>query len=127
MPNTNFVRSRRLIANFDTFDLSHSVFRYTNVKDARFYGKTLSSVDFSHANLQKTSFNNTFLIESQLQSALSIRDALLPNGTFGRDRNLIINGKGNCNSSLMKSWELKSGNVTTAMANKDNTNCYFLL
>ena len=128
MPNTNFVQVRRMIARFDRANLFMSVFSHANLKDANFYHSNyLSTVDFSNANLQKTTFTNTELTESQLRSGLSIRDARLPNGKFGRDKNLINNGEADCNSSLVSSWQLKAGNVTATMSDKDRNNCYFIL
>ena len=127
MPNTNFAQVRRMIASFDRGDLSMSVFWHANVKDAHFYNNDLTTINFSYANLQKTSFKNIELTESQLRSALSIRDTQLPNGTLGRDPNLIINGDAGCNNSVFGRWELKTGNVTETMSDKNRSNCYFLL
>ena len=127
MPNTNFVEARRMIASFEGADLLGSVFSHANVKEAHFYGNDLTTANFTFANLQKTDFTDTQLSESQLQSALPIQDARLPNGTLGRDGNLITNGKADCNSSLIERWEIKSGNVTATMLDKNSSNCYFVV
>jgi uncharacterized protein YjbI with pentapeptide repeats len=130
MHNTNFLQVRRMIAKFDNADLSMSIFSHANVKGASFYGFTsneLTTVNFSNANLQNTTFTKIKLTQEQLRSALSIRDAQLPDGTLGRDPNLIKNGEADCNSFRAESWELKIGNVTVTISEKNRNNCYFVL
>ncbi len=126
MPYTNFTEARRMIVSFDRTHLSTSDFRHANVKDAQFRDSNLDMVNFTLANLQKTNFTKTQITERQLRSALSIRGAQLPDGTPGRDSNLINNGPVVCNSSSVGSWKLQTGKITRKMSNVDS-NCYFVL
>ena len=73
-------------------------------------------------------FTDTNISDKQLRSALSIQDALLPNGTRAQDKNLINNGQADCNIPLIDSWELERDAVTVELSNKNNnTNCQFTL
>ncbi|CAF4261060.1 unnamed protein product [Rotaria sp. Silwood2] len=72
-------------------------------------------------------FTGTNITDGQLRSALSIHGARLPNGTLSHDTNLLNNSQADCNISLVDSWTLKTGNVTTMMSDKNNTNCQFTL
>lgn len=127
MPYTNFLQTRRIIASFDYADLSMSTFLHANLKNARFYENNLTTVNFSHANLQKTEFLQTRIEDSQLRSALSIRDARLPDGSLGKDPNLVKNGEADCNSSPRDSWKLQIGEIVTKVSDTNSSNCYYTL
>jgi uncharacterized protein YjbI with pentapeptide repeats len=127
MSHTNFTRTRCTAAHFDQADLSHSIFWNVNAKGAYFDRADLTNVNFSRSNLHETDFNNTKVTDSQLFSALSIRDARLPNGTLARDPNLINNGQADCNISLVKNWKLQTGKVTTEISDDNTSNCHFVL
>lgn len=126
MPYTNFIATRRMIVNFDHAHLSASVFRHANAKDAQFYGSNLDTVDFTHANLQRANFTKTVITKSQLQGAFSIRNAQLPDQTFGRDLNLIDNGPDICNDTLIGNWKIQTGKINRIMSS-DSNNCLFVL
>lgn len=88
---------------------------------------TFINVNFSEANLQNADFSNTALMQDQLQSALSTRDARLPNGSLFRNSNLIGNGYAQCNLSVSSQWKMRTGNITIG-ASKDQINeCHFVL
>jgi uncharacterized protein YjbI with pentapeptide repeats len=103
-----------------------SIFIHANARETTFNGADLTNVNFSLANLHKADFTNTSITESQLRSALSIRDARLPNGTLGRDSNLIKNGHADCNISFVDHWQLKKGNISTMKLDTDPNNCHFV-
>ncbi|CAF5019960.1 unnamed protein product [Rotaria magnacalcarata] len=67
------------------------------------------------------------MIDTQLESALSIQDAVLPNETLAHDENLIKNGKADCNTSLISDWTLSNVNVTVIMSSTSKSNCQFTL
>lgn len=90
MPSTNFIRTRRLVANFENAMLLGSNFSSANVKNAKFDFTNLTMVDFTLANLQDLDFRSTRISNEQLISALSIQDARLRNGTLGQDRRLAF-------------------------------------
>ncbi|CAF2063444.1 unnamed protein product [Rotaria magnacalcarata] len=124
---TNFMRAHCVGAYFARAILFHSTFSYANAKSTVFYRANLTDVEFSFANLYNADFADTQMTDSELWSALSIRDALLPNGTIARDPNLIKNGEADCNISLVNHWIVALGSVTTSMFDQRKNNCYFLL
>lgn len=104
-----------------------AVFTGANLKGSSFYGSRLSSSNFYLASLEEADFTNTTITDSQLQSALSIRNAKLPNGTLGQSRNLIKNGDANCNISLVSHWKVQNGNIVVMPSKKDRGECQFTL
>ncbi|CAM4813991.1 unnamed protein product [Rotaria magnacalcarata] len=127
MPYTKFERTRCIAAHFNYSNLSQSIFFQVNAKSASFNNADLTNTNFSLANLHKTNFAGTKVSCSQLNSALSIKDALLPNGTCVRDPNLVKNGYADCNTPLLLSWVLTHGNITIMKAEADFNNCHFAL
>ncbi|CAF1158305.1 unnamed protein product [Adineta ricciae] len=125
MPSSSFMQTRRMDVNFDRADLVESIFCHANARAARFYSSDLTRVNFTSANLQRAKFINTTIMENQLKSTLSIHDAQLPDGTLGRDSNLIMNGDANCNSPISQNWQLKVGNIMVMMSDQAKNNCYF--
>jgi hypothetical protein len=79
------------------------------------------------ANLENTDFTNSTIADNQLQSALSIRNAKLPNGTLGLGRNLVKNGDTNCNISLVNHWQVEIGNIAVVVFKNDRNQCRFSL
>ena len=123
--NDTFERSRCMLARFDNADLSMSSFWRANAKGASFNGANLLDVDFSRANLQEADLTNTGITDGQLLSALSIRDARLPNGTLGRDRSLIENGHADCRQSPYPHWQWQTGQIIPVVSGADLTECHF--
>ena len=127
MPQTNFSRAQRVLANFTEANLTMSDFRDANLREAQFNKATFTMVNFSGANLHLADLRDTSITSDQLSSALSIRDARLPDGTLGRDSNLIINGHAECGTSLDRSWIVESGSVATQKSSSTNNECVFAL
>lgn len=123
----DFQRTTCIATSFDNADLFKSTFRGANVKHTSFYGANLTNVDFSGANLYKVDFTNTKVTGSQLQNALSIQDVKLPDGTLAIDANLIKNDQADCNISVVNSWTLEKGNITTLRSDTNSTDCWFTL
>ena len=92
-----------------------------------FYDAKLRGANFSLANLRGVNFTNSTITDDQLQSALSIRDAILPNGTLGRSRNWIQNGNPNYNTFLVDHWHVQNGNITVVFSKKNRSKCHFSL
>lgn len=108
--------------------MSNSSFINSNIKRAIFKGADLTNVSFHGANLYKTNFIGTKISDEQLHSALSIQDAILPNGTRSHDNNLINNGQADCDILLDDSWESERGAINIEMSeDNNNTNCQFTL
>ncbi|CAF1050312.1 unnamed protein product [Adineta steineri] len=127
MPYTKFERTRCIAAHFDRANLSESTFYQVNAKNAFFNNAVLTHVTFSLTNLEKADFNGTEITYSQLERALSIRDALLPNGTRAHGTNLVNNGHADCNIPLHLAWMLTHGNITTMKTDTDFNNCHFIV
>jgi uncharacterized protein YjbI with pentapeptide repeats len=87
----------------------------------------LSNVSFLHANLYKADFSNANITDMQLDSALSIQNALLTDREPAQDKNLISNGQADCNIALVDNWILQTGNITTMISDKDVSKCHFVL
>ena len=117
MPDTMFVE-----CTFHSIDFS-----YANLEGSSFRGAVLNKSNFTLANLQKVDFTNTTIDDSQLQSALSIRDAILPNGTLGRGQNLVRNGDANCNVTLTKEWQVQTGSIAATTSKENRNECQFSL
>ncbi len=107
--------------------LRFSDFWHSNIKHAVFQSGYLVNVSFTGTNLYKADFNNTRMKGTELQNALSIQDAVLPNGTLASDTNLINNGQADCNISPFDSWTLKNGNITSTMSDQNSNDCQFNL
>ena len=127
MPHTIFEQTRCSAAHFDRANLSQSIFYQVNAKNAFFNNATLTKANFSLANLHQADFTGTKITYSQLQSALSIQAALLPNETYAHDPNLIKNGHADCNIPLLLTWTLIHGNITTMKTEADFNNCHFVV
>ncbi|CAF0834780.1 unnamed protein product [Adineta steineri] len=127
MPYTKFEQTRCIVAHFDRANLSKSIFYQVNAKNAFFNNAVLTHANFSLTNLEKADFNGTEITYSQLEMTLSIRDALLPNGTRAHGTNLVNNGHADCNSPLHLTWTLTHGNITTMRTDADFNNCHFIV
>jgi uncharacterized protein YjbI with pentapeptide repeats len=113
--------------DFSYANLAGSVFCNANLRSASFQNAVLTQANFSHANLCDADFTNTTITDSQLESALSIRNAKLPNGTLGRTQNLIENGDANCNIESLYPWQVQNGNIAVVASKKHPNDCQFVL
>jgi hypothetical protein len=127
MARTIFVKCDCKMADFSYADMSRSVFWHANLLNVSLNSADLTEADFSFANLEKSDLSNTKITDSQLQSALSVRDAKLPNRTLGLGKNLIKNGDANCNIPLVDQWQVTNGNITVMVNKGDRLSCQFCL
>lgn len=128
--DSNFENTSAVAADFTYANLSNSSFINSDMKRAIFRDADLTNVSFHGANLHKTDFIGTNISDEQLHSALSIQDAMLPNGTRSHDTNLIMNGQADCHIPLADNWKSEKGDVNIEMSeekNNSNTNCQFTL
>jgi len=123
----NFRYTYAVGAMFVKCRCSRADFTGANLMNSSFHSALLDEADFSFANLQNADFTNTTITDNQLQSALSIRNAKLPNGTLGQGRNLVRNGDPNCNISLVHHWQIQSGNIFVVTSKKNRSKCQFTL
>jgi uncharacterized protein YjbI with pentapeptide repeats len=112
---------------FKKCDSGKTDFSYANLKNSSFHSATLTEANFFLANLENVDFTNSTITDNQLQSALSIRHAKLPNGTIGKGRNLVKNGDANCNISLVNHWQVEIGNIAMVVFKNDRNQCQFSL
>ncbi|CAF0987918.1 unnamed protein product [Adineta steineri] len=127
MFGTDFREAITNKADFASVDLSNSTFISADIQGASFIGSDLNNVNFSDANLYKVDLTNAKITEKQLQSAISIHDAILPNGTLAHGSNFLNNGQTDCNMSFGDNWILYKGNITTKISHIDPNSCYFFL
>lgn len=106
----------------DGFDFSHA-----DLKNTSFVRAVLNNTKFVLANLQDADFTGTNITDEQLQSALSIRNARLPNGTLGQGRNLVENGDADCSTSIQKHWQMTKGSIVVMPLNTNQSQCQFIL
>jgi len=94
--------------------------RHASLIEVDFTDADLSGSDFSEANLNESKG----LTEDQLDTVFSISNAILPNGTIGKNKNLIKYGHPICNNSTMimniSEWISSQISVITT-----NNNCVF--
>lgn len=126
-PLTNFQKAVCIATSFKEANLINASFSGSNVKRGSFEGASVKGTDFSHANLYGAIFTNTSIIGEQLESALAIQDAVLPDGTQVLDKNLIDHGDNNCNISHANGWILRNGSLTAIVSNNSNGYCNFTL
>lgn len=127
MFSADFQRAISINVDFAFTNLSYSSFICADIQGASFIGSGLNNINFSQANLHKVNLSNARITESQLQTAISIQDAFLPNGTLARDSNFLNNDQTSCNVSFNGSWILHKGNITGKVVHADSNNCYFFL
>lgn len=87
LQTTDFRGSLMINANFSYAQLDRAFFRKTQLQDADFTGAVLMNAFFIESNL-----TGALLNDEQLSQALFITNTILPNGTIGGNKNLIING-----------------------------------
>ncbi len=124
---TKFVKCDYEMANFSYANLLMSEFMDANLKNASFYNANLTQVNFTLANLWNADLTNTMITDDQLHSALSIRNAKLPNGTLGRARNLIRNANVNCKTQLVDHWHVPNNNIMVKASKENSNDCQFIL
>ena len=83
----NFSGCTMLGASFRRARLDGATFQKASLRDADFTGASTKRVNFVWADLRRSNLN-----DNQLDRASSFYLTILPNGTFGRHSNLIING-----------------------------------
>ncbi len=127
MTHTKFEKCDCRMADFSYANLSGSLFWNTNLRSASFRNADLTDVSFYGANLRNADFTNTTITDGQLESARSIRNAKLPNGTLGHGRNMIKNGDANCNITSLHPWHVHNGSIAVVPSETNPNDCRFIL
>ena len=126
----NFYTARAIQANFSNSYMVDSIFQWADLRLASFRWAQLNGANFDSANVLDADFSRAVLIGAnispgQLSSALSIANALLPDGTLGKNVNLIRKDDGQCadvNGTIL-SW--MSTGLVIASGNQSSEGCTF--
>ena len=102
-------------------------FSVAYVMYSSFHRAELKNANFSFTILLEVDLTNTTVTDDQLQSALSIRNTKLPNGTLARRRNWIQNGNPNCNTSVIDHWHVINGSIIVVSSKENRSKCHFSL
>jgi uncharacterized protein YjbI with pentapeptide repeats len=128
--SANFYSSKVAEANFTRAYLSDCIFRWANVKDASFRYAFLAGANFENADVNNVDFTGAMLAGAkitpeQLDAVLSISNAILPDGSQGKNKNLIKNGNAECAemNGTISAWT-NNGNVVM-IKNELNNDCAF--
>ena len=131
---THFFRTLLKELSLTNLDMRHANFTEADLTLTSFYSSKLDRAIFKDAiivmsNFSFTSLNNASISNEQLSNALSIRGAILPNGTLvDRDPNLLNNGHADCNDKwLNNSWQIfPSDGIVIAGKDDLHDNCLFV-
>ncbi|CAF1507339.1 unnamed protein product [Adineta ricciae] len=99
--SANFYASNAADADFSYSYLSNCLFQWANLRGASFRNAFLAGTTFENANVELVDFSNAQLIgvaitQGQLNVALSIANTILPDGSTGRNINLVNNSDAQC-------------------------------
>ncbi|CAF3192829.1 unnamed protein product [Rotaria socialis] len=128
--SANFHSVKAMQANFSYASMASCVFQWADLSSASFQRAFLAGSNFENANVQDVDFTGAYLANAtitpgQLAEALSIAQAVLPNGTIGRNRNLASNSDASCKyiNGIIADWNT-NGDVITKQE-KSSTECVF--
>jgi uncharacterized protein YjbI with pentapeptide repeats len=116
----NFTHAYMPDCVFQWTDLRESSFRYAVLPGARFENANVYNVDFTRALLA-----GAYLTAGQLDVVLSITNATLPDGSTGKNKNLVKNSQAQCSdiNGTISDW-ITNGNIFTN-GNQLNNDCAF--
>jgi uncharacterized protein YjbI with pentapeptide repeats len=132
----DFTYAKLYDCNFDRVLGNNARFAHAHAQGSSFNEADLAGSDWTDTNVWGTSFQNVDMQDminmtlEQLFAMLSIENATLPEGSKGRDTNLLVNGNaeaGNdCESDGLEPWQ---SNYTVRRRYKNATmslgKCYF--
>ncbi|CAF2008159.1 unnamed protein product [Rotaria magnacalcarata] len=128
--STNFHTVKAMGANFSNAYMPGCVFQWADLSSASFQMAYLAGSNFENANLQDVDFTGAYLADAkitpgQLDVALSIAQAILPDGSKRKNRNLALNSDASCKdvNSTITNWTT-NGDVITKKE-KSSTECVF--
>ncbi|CAF3404564.1 unnamed protein product [Rotaria sp. Silwood1] len=128
--STNFYTAKAIQTNFSYAYMPNCIFQWADLTNASFRNTFLGGANFESANVENVDFTGAILVGAnitpgQLNVALSIAQAMLPDGSKGKNINLVHNGNANCTgiSGTIANWNT-NGDVFT---NQDEftTECVF--
>lgn len=128
---TNFYRVKARETNFVRSYMPDCLFQWATLSNASFRHAVLLGSNFENANVQDVDFTRALLAgvritPGQLETALSIANATLPDGKIGKNKNLLKNGHAQCVdvNGTISDWII-TGDVITD-GDQINNDCLFL-
>ena len=133
---TSFYLARAMEANFSQSYMPNCVFQWADLRQASFRSAVLSKANFDTANVQGVDFTRAdltgaWITPGQLENVLSVANAILSDGSIGRNRNLVGHAGQLCtgmNSSL-PDWnrtgeisEYRNGSIDQCAFQAETTN-----
>jgi len=128
--SANFNNAKAFYTNFTHADMSGCIFKWANLTGASFKKAFLSGASFENADVHNVDFTGAILVGAnitagQLDVVLSITDAVLPDGSRGKNKNLVNNGNAQCTgiNDTIFGWT----NIENVFTNEDqfSTGCVF--
>jgi uncharacterized protein YjbI with pentapeptide repeats len=109
--SVNFYNAKAIETNFSYSSFASSIFQWTDLTNSSFRNTFLAGTSFENANVQNVDFTAAILpgamiTPGQLDVALSIANAVLPDGSRGKNKNLVSNGNAQCTdkNSTISYW-----------------------
>ncbi|CAF4249066.1 unnamed protein product [Rotaria sp. Silwood2] len=128
--STNFHTAIAVQTNFSYSNMPGCIFQWANLTNASFRKTFLSGANFENANVNNVDFTGAILIGAkitpgQLNTVLSIAQAILPDGSIGKNKNLVHNGNAECSKvpGTIANWNT-NGDILTKQ-DKFSTECVF--
>ncbi|CAF1524978.1 unnamed protein product [Adineta ricciae] len=123
----SFIQANCDGAHFDGSDLSHAKIIHSYLRFASFIQADFFQANLTGSYLTQVNFTGSKnLNKEQLDAAFSISEAFLPDGTIGRNKNLVKYGHPMCNQSMNNSMWIISPQTQMIIMNQINrTNCAF--
>ena len=129
--STNFYNVKARKTNFARSYMPDCVFQWATLTDASFRHAVLLGTNFENANVQDIDFTRALLAGAritpgQLETALSIANATLPDGRMGKNKNLLKNGHAECvdMNGTISDWNITGDVITNG--DQINNDCLFL-
>ncbi|CAF0939130.1 unnamed protein product [Rotaria sordida] len=129
--STNFHTAKAMQTNFSYAYMPDCIFQWADLTDASFRNTFLGGANFENANVVNVDFTGANLISvkitpGQLNVVLSIAQAILPDGSKGKNRNLVHNGNASCTgiSGTIANWN-SNGDVFTKQDEFSTDECVF--
>jgi uncharacterized protein YjbI with pentapeptide repeats len=115
--SVDFYFTKAIGANFTHAYMPDSIFQWADLREASFRYAVLPGANFENANVLDVDFTRALLAgvritPGQLDVALSITNATLPDGSTGKNKNLVQNSQAQCSdiNGTISNWTL-NGNV----------------
>jgi uncharacterized protein YjbI with pentapeptide repeats len=123
--SANFYNAKAIQTDFTHAAMPGCSFLWADLRYASFKNAFLAGTSFENADVENVDFTRAFLAgvnitAGQLNVALSITQAILPDGSIGKNKNLIKNGHAECTGTngTVLDWMIY-GDVFT---NQDQSN-----